>query len=79
MVPVYYEAAAVIIVLILLGKYFEARATGRTTAAIKRLIGLQAKTARVVRDGQEQDVPIEAVIVGERDDGVRVLGRIVFN
>jgi Cu+-exporting ATPase len=66
MVPVYYEAAAVIIVLILLGKYFEARATGRTTAAIKRLIGLQAKTARVVRDGQEQDVPIEAVIVGDR-------------
>ncbi|MCC6951597.1 MAG: heavy metal translocating P-type ATPase, partial [Phycisphaerales bacterium] len=66
MVPVYYEAAAVIIVLILLGKYFEARATGRTTAAIKRLIGLQAKTARVVRDGQEQDVPVETVIVGDR-------------
>ncbi|MCC6320566.1 MAG: copper-translocating P-type ATPase [Phycisphaerales bacterium] len=66
MVPVYYEAAAVIIVLILLGKYFEARATGRTTAAIKRLIGLQAKTARVVRDGHEQDVPVENVIVGDR-------------
>jgi len=66
MVPVYYEAAAVIIVLILLGKYFEARATGRTTAAIKRLIGLQAKTARVVRDGHEQDVPVESVIVGDR-------------
>jgi len=66
MVPVYYEAAAVIIVLILLGKYFEARATGRTTAAIKRLIGLQAKTARVVRDGREQDVPVESVIVGDR-------------
>ncbi len=66
MVPVYYEAAAVIIVLILLGKYFEARATGRTTAAIKRLIGLQAKTARVLRDGQERDVPVETVIVGDR-------------
>jgi Cu+-exporting ATPase len=66
MVPVYYEAAAVIIVLILLGKYFEARATGRTTAAIGRLIGLQARTARVLRDGQEQDVPVEAVIVGDR-------------
>lgn len=67
MVPVYYEAAAVIIVLILLGKYFEARATGRTTAAIKRLIGLQPKTARVLRDGgTEQDVPIESVIVGDR-------------
>jgi Cu+-exporting ATPase len=66
MVPVYYEAAAVIIVLILLGKYFEARATGRTTAAIKRLIGLQAKTARVLREGVERDVPIEDVVVGDR-------------
>ncbi|MBS0190545.1 MAG: copper-translocating P-type ATPase [Planctomycetes bacterium] len=66
MVPVYYEAAAVIIVLILLGKYFEARATGRTSAAIKRLIGMQAKTARVVRGGVEQDVPIESVVVGDR-------------
>ncbi len=66
MVPVYYEAAAVIIVLILVGKYFEARATGRTTAAIKRLIGLQPRTARVVRGGQEQDVPIETVVVGDR-------------
>ncbi|MBS0189019.1 MAG: copper-translocating P-type ATPase [Planctomycetes bacterium] len=66
MVPVYYEAAAVIIVLILLGKYFEARATGRTSAAIKRLIGMQARTARVIRDGSEQDVPIESVVVGDR-------------
>ncbi|MDX2131294.1 MAG: heavy metal translocating P-type ATPase [Planctomycetota bacterium] len=66
MVPVYFEAAAVIIVLILLGKYFEARATGRTTAAIKRLIGLQPKTARVLRDGAEGDVPIDAVVVGDR-------------
>ena len=66
MVPVYYEAAAVIIVLILLGKYFEARATGRTSAAIKRLIGMQAKTARVMRNATEQDVPIESVVVGDR-------------
>ena len=66
MVPVYYEAAAVIIVLILLGKYFEARATGRTSAAIKRLIGMQARTARVLRDGTEQDVLIESVVVGDR-------------
>jgi Cu+-exporting ATPase len=66
MVPVYYEAAAVIIVLILLGKYFEARATGRTSAAIKRLIGMQARTARVLRNGTEQDVPIESVVVGDR-------------
>ncbi len=65
MVPVYYEAAAVIIVLILLGKYFEARATGRTSAAIKRLIGMQAKTARVVRGGVEQDVPFENVVMGD--------------
>lgn len=65
-VPVYYEAAAVIIVLILLGKYFETRATGRTSAAIKRLIGMQARTARVLRDGAETDVPIEAVVVGDR-------------
>ena len=65
MVPVYYEAAAVIIVLVLLGKLFEARATGNTSAAIRRLIGLQAKTARVVRAGQEQDIPVEQVIVGD--------------
>lgn len=65
-VPVYYEAAAIIIVLILLGKYFEARATSRTTGAIKRLMGLQAKTARVLRDGAERDVPLEQVIVGDR-------------
>ncbi len=66
MVPVYYEAAAVIIVLILLGKYFEARATGRTSAAIKRLMGMQARTARVMRNGAEQDVPIDSVVVGDR-------------
>lgn len=66
MVPVYFEAAAVIIVLILLGKYFEARATGRTSVAIKRLIGMQARTARVMRDGTEQDVLIESVVVGDR-------------
>ncbi|CAG1008606.1 H+-transporting ATPase [Phycisphaerales bacterium] len=65
MVPVYYEAAAVIIVLILLGKYLEARATGKTSAAIKRLIGLQPRTARVVREGVEQDVPVDAVVVGD--------------
>lgn len=65
MAPVYYEAAAVIIVLILLGRYLEARATGRTTAAIKRLIGLQPRTARVVRHGEEHDIPIEEVAVGD--------------
>ena len=65
MVPVYYEAAAVIIVLILLGKYFEARATGRTSSAIKKLVGMQARTARVVRGHEEQDVPIESVVAGD--------------
>ncbi len=64
-VPVYYEAAAVIIVLILLGKVLESRATGRTTAAIRRLIGMQPKTARVVREGHEVDVAIDEVRVGE--------------
>ncbi|MBX3352309.1 MAG: copper-translocating P-type ATPase [Phycisphaeraceae bacterium] len=64
--PVYFEAAAVIIVLILLGKYLEARATGRTSEAIRRLIGMQARTARVVRDGVESDIPIDRVRVGDR-------------
>lgn len=61
----YFETSAVLITLILLGKLLEARAKGRTSEAIKKLIGLQAKTARVVRDGQELDVPVEEVIVGD--------------
>ncbi|MBL8746395.1 MAG: copper-translocating P-type ATPase, partial [Phycisphaerae bacterium] len=64
-VPVYYEATAVIIVLVLLGKYFEARATGRTTAAIRRLIEMQPRTARVIRDQVERDIAIEEVVVGD--------------
>jgi P-type Cu+ transporter len=59
---VYFESAAVVVTLILMGKYLEALAKGRTGAAIKKLIGLQAKTARVVRDGAEQDVPIASVV-----------------
>src|SRR5699024_7415597 len=51
----YFEAAAVIITLILLGKLFEVRAKGKTSQAIQKLLGLQAKTARVVRDGMEQE------------------------
>jgi len=62
---VYYEAASVIIALILLGRMLEARAKGRTSDAIKRLMGLQAKTARVIRDGVETDIPVEAVIPGD--------------
>ncbi len=64
-VPVYYEAAAVIIALLLLGKLLEARATGRASEAIRRLMSLQAKTARVVRNGTEIDVPVESVMVGD--------------
>jgi len=53
---VYFDTSATIIVLILLGRLFEARAKGRTSEAIKKLIGLQAKTARVIKDGREMDV-----------------------
>jgi Cu+-exporting ATPase len=63
--PVYFEAAGAIIALILLGRLLEARAKGRTGEAIRRLMGLQAKSARVVRDGQERDVPIEDVVIGD--------------
>ncbi|TDT37078.1 Cu+-exporting ATPase [Halospina denitrificans] len=60
-VQVYYEAAAVIVTLILVGRYLEARAKGRTGEAIKRLLTLQARTARVIREGDAQEVPIEDV------------------
>lgn len=62
---VYFETAALIITLILVGKYLESRARSRTSAAIKTLMGLQPKTARVVRGGQEVDVPVAEVRVGE--------------
>jgi Cu+-exporting ATPase len=62
---VYYDTTATIIALILLGKVLESRAKSKTSAAIKALMGLQAKTARVVRSGQEIDVPIEQVLVGD--------------
>jgi len=62
---VYYETAAIIIVLILLGRYLEARAKGQTSEAIRKLVGLQAKTARVIRDGREVDLPVEDVEVGD--------------
>jgi heavy metal translocating P-type ATPase len=62
---VYYEAAAVIVTLILLGRYLEAKAKGRTSEAIKRLVGLQAKTARVVRDGEAQEIPLDQVLAGD--------------
>jgi P-type Cu+ transporter len=63
---VYFDTSATIIVLILLGRLFEARAKGQTSEAIKKLIGLQAKTARVIRDGKEMDIPVEEVEIGDR-------------
>jgi Cu+-exporting ATPase len=62
---VYFDTSALIISLILLGRLLEARAKGRTNEAIKKLAGLQAKIARVLRDGEEVDVPVEDVDVGE--------------
>ena len=64
-INIYFEAAAVIVTLILIGRYLEARAKGRTSAAISRLVGLQAKSARVVRDGEAIDVSLEDVRVGD--------------
>ncbi len=64
-VNVYFEAAAVIVTLILLGRLLEARAKGRTSEAIKRLVGLQAKTARVRRDGKTVELPIDSVASGD--------------
>src|SRR5690625_3261811 len=61
----YFEASAVIITLIVLGKLFEVRAVGKTSEAIQKLLGLQAKTARVLRDGVEQELPIEEVVAGD--------------
>lgn len=62
---VYYDTAAVIITLILFGRLLEARAKGRTSEAIKKLIGLQPKTARIIRNGTERDIPISQVQVGD--------------
>jgi Cu+-exporting ATPase len=65
MVDVYFDTSAAIIVLILLGRFLEARAKGRTSEAIKKLIGLQPKTARVLRNGNEVDIPVEEVVPGD--------------
>jgi P-type Cu+ transporter len=62
---VYFENSAVIITLIKLGKYLEARAKGRTSDAIKKLMSLRAKTARIERSGQEMEVPVDDVRVGD--------------
>ncbi len=62
---VYFDTTAIIIALILMGQLLEARAKGETNEAIRKLMGLQAKTARVVRDGREVDIPLEEVLVGD--------------
>lgn len=62
---VYFETAAVIITLIKLGKFLEARAKGRTSEAIKKLMGLRARSARIIRDGQEMEIPVDEVHVGD--------------
>ena len=64
-IHVYYEAAAVIVSLILLGRYFEAKAKGRTSQAIQHLVGMQAKTARIHRDGAVIEVPLAQVKLGD--------------
>jgi Cu+-exporting ATPase len=79
---VYYEAATVIITLVLLGRLLEERAKGQTGEAIRRLIGLQPRTARVIRDGREVDLPVEQVVVGDivlvrPGEQVPVDGRVV--
>ena len=65
MPEVYYETAAVVITLILLGQWFENRAKAQTSEAIRQLMGLQAKDARVIRDGREIEVPINEVQIGD--------------
>jgi Cu+-exporting ATPase len=79
---VYFDTSALIVTLILLGRLLEARVKGRTKEAIKKLAGLQAKTARAVRGGEEADVPVEDVVVGEiivvrPGEKVPVDGRVV--
>ena len=61
----YYESAAVIIALVLLGRWLELRARGQTSEALRKLVGLQAKTARVIRRGEEVDIPLQTVKVGD--------------
>ncbi|OGJ55077.1 copper-translocating P-type ATPase [Candidatus Peribacteria bacterium RIFCSPHIGHO2_02_FULL_49_16] len=61
----YFEVAALLITFVLLGKWLEARAKGSTSEAIQKLMGLQAKTARILKDGQQMDVPIEEVQMGD--------------
>lgn len=65
MLSLYFETSAILITLIILGKLFEAKAKGRSSEAIKKLMGLQAKTAIVFRDSEELEIPLEEVVVGD--------------
>ncbi|TYR76168.1 copper-translocating P-type ATPase [Rossellomorea vietnamensis] len=65
MTELYFETSAILITLIILGKLFEARAKGRSSEAIKKLMGLQAKTATVLRNGEETEIPLEEVAAGD--------------
>lgn len=83
MSELYFEVSAVIITLVLLGKYFEKSAKNRTTSAIKKLIGLQAKTARIQREDEQIDIPIEEVVIGDHiivrpGEKVPVDGKIIW-
>ena len=64
--PVYFEAAAAIVTLVLLGQVLELRARSRTGAAIRALLDLSPKTARILRDGTEHDIPLDQVKPGDR-------------
>ncbi|MFC0477393.1 heavy metal translocating P-type ATPase [Robertmurraya beringensis] len=64
-VGLYFETSAILITLIILGKLFEAKAKGRSSEAIKKLMGLQAKTAKVLREGEEIEIPLEEVVAGD--------------
>jgi Cu+-exporting ATPase len=83
MVGVYFEVASAIVALVLLGEWLELRARGRTSAAIRQLLGLAAKTARLVKpDGTEEDVPLEQVHAGDHlrvrpGDKIPVDGRVL--
>ena len=61
----FYDVVSVVIALVVLGQALELRAKGQSSSAIKKLLGLQAKTARVIRDGKEMDIPVEEVLVGD--------------
>ncbi|GAA3325003.1 hypothetical protein GCM10020331_055120 [Ectobacillus funiculus] len=65
MPSLYFETSAVLITLVLVGKYFESLAKGRTTEAISKLLSLQAKEALVIRNGEEVKVPLEEVVIGD--------------